>query len=421
MKSLILSCIGFLLATGAFNTLLRALRLSAEGGLQRLSEHHPGMASTLKNRERRWPELLATLTLIAGSFQIANIWTSVLIFQHPGFPEAGWASPVFVMGYILLNVSVTRSLPTILSEHFADRITLLFLPLCGVLTWIFFPLAFAFTFAEKHLIHRLQDKHQEGNRPSAEDEILTLVEQTRDTELEEEERDFIRSALEFSETITREIMTPRVRMTGLEDTHTVASALKEVQDSPYSRFPLFHDDYDEILGMLHVKDILRAVAREELEAPVTSLMKAATFVPESMPIKDLLQQMKQQKVHTAIAVDEYGGTAGVVTLEDILEELVGEIEDEHDPEERTWRQLAPDQFELEATMPLDEVNEELGLELPEGEDYDSIGGYILQRLGRIPRSGERLAAPGCEIRIQQAISRRIQKLIIRKLPLLEED
>src|SRR5690606_14404314 len=110
-------------------------------------------------------------------------------------------------------------------------------------------------------------------------------------------------------------MTPRVRMTGLEDTLTVEEAVKEIQDSPYSRFPMFHEDYDEVLGMVHVKDLLPAIAAGKMENPVKALMKPATFVPESMPISDLLRMMKQRKIHTAIAVDEYGGTAGIVTLE----------------------------------------------------------------------------------------------------------
>jgi len=343
--------------------------------------------------------------------QILNIGCAFLIFSNY-LQDPLWKGVAFLGIYGLGNILLSRTLPIILAEHYADRISLMGLPLQRIFYRFLFPLAHLLAWFERILHLRLASDTEDGNRPTAGDEILTLVEQTKDHELDDNEREFIRSALEFGDTITREIMTPRVKMVGLEDTLTVSGAISEIKDSPYSRFPLFHEDYDEVLGMVHVKDLIQAVASDRMEDPVKSFMNTASFIPESMPIRDLLHMMKLQKIHTAIAVDEYGGTAGIVTLEDILEELVGEIEDEHDQEDKLYTQVREGVFEALASLPVDQANEELGLNLPEEEDYDTVSGYILATLGRIPTQGETLYVPGAEVRIQAATSRQINHVTI---------
>lgn len=415
MNPLITLCLSSLLGVTFFNSILRSLRHSKEAGLTRLGESSPRFEKYAERWEKHWLEIIGLLTLISGFCQISTISASVLLYQEWFETIQAVGIPVILLSgiaYILL----ATSLPVVLSEYYADRITFWGLPFADILYRILFPLSFTISAVER-LLH-LQLSHDDilGNRPSAGDEILTLVEQTRDHELDAEERHFIRSALEFGETITREIMTPRVKMYGLEDTLSIEEAIKEIQDSPYSRFPLFHDDYDEVLGMVHVKDLIHAVALGKMSNPLKELMNPATFVPEAMPISDLLRMMKQNKIHTAIAVDEYGGTAGVVTLEDILEELVGEIEDEHDQEEKAFFEIRTGVFEVDATMPVDEANEELGLNLPEEEEYDTIAGYLLASLGRIPSIGETIATEGGGIRIKEATNRQIQTLTITVPP-----
>jgi len=420
MNTLYGMCGGFLLATTFFNTLLRAFRFSHEAGLSRLAETSPRFQKSATRWEKRWHEMTGLVTLLAGTSQILTIGAAFLIHDRL-FGDLSLPGIALLCAYGLVNILMTRSLPWELAEHYADRVTLLGLPLTAALFWALFPLAYIIWFLERTLHLRLANTQETGNRPSAGDEILTLVEQTKDHELDDDERAFIRSALEFGETITREIMTPRVRMFGLEDTVTVEEAVEQIKDSPYSRFPLFHDDYDEVLGMIHVKDLIQAIAAGKMNHPVKSLMAPATFVPESMPIGDLLRLMKQKKVHTAISVDEYGGTAGVVTLEDILEELVGEIEDEHDRENKPFTLVREGVYEVEASMPIDEANEELGINLPDEEEYDTIAGYVLSSLGRIPNAGEIIRAPDAEIRVKKTSPRRIQTVLILPDPKPDED
>ncbi|MDF3128217.1 hemolysin family protein [Kiritimatiellaeota bacterium B1221] len=411
MNSIYPLCLTSLFGVTFFNTLLRSFRHSQDAGLIRLGELSPRFEKNAERWEKHWLEIVGLMTLIGGAFQITTIASSVLIYLEL-FKTFNALSGlvIFISGicYILL----ATSLPVVLSEYYADRITLWGLPVADVFYRVLFPFSFVISTVERMLHIQLAHNKDSGNRPSAGDEILTLVDQTRDHELDAEEKHFIRSALEFGETITREVMTPRVKMCGLEDTLIVEEAIREIQDSPYSRFPLFHDDYDEVLGMIHVKDLIQAIADGKMSSPLKELMKPATFVPESMPISDLLRMMKQKKIHTAIAVDEYGGTAGVVTLEDILEELVGEIEDEHDHEIKSFSEIRDGVYEVDATMPVDEANEELGLTLPEEEDYDTIAGYLLARLGRIPSIGEVVRCGEDEIRIKKATQRQIQTLTI---------
>ncbi|WFB35008.1 hemolysin family protein [Kiritimatiellota bacterium B12222] len=407
--------IGTLLGVTFFNTLLRSFRHSHEAGLTRLQELSSRFERNADRWEKQWLGITGLVTLIAGACQITTIVTAVIIYQD-WFDHLQAVSIPLILLCGVLYILLATSLPVVLSEYYADRITLWGLPFADLLYRVLFPLAIVISTVERMLHLQLAHSEDSGNRPSAGDEILTLVEQTRDHELDDEERHFIRSALEFGETITREVMTPRVRMIGLEDTLSIEEAIKEIQDSPYSRFPLFHDDYDEVLGMVHVKDLIQAIAKGQMAKSIKSLMNPATFVPEAMPISDLLRMMKQKKIHTAIAVDEYGGTAGVVTLEDILEELVGEIEDEHDDETKPFTQIREGVYEVDATMPVDEANEELGLKLPEEEDYDTIAGYLLATLGRIPAEGESIPCGGSQIKIKQASNRQIQTLTITSSP-----
>ena len=209
-------------------------------------------------------------------------------------------------------------------------------------------------------------------------------------------------------------MTPRIDVESLEDTETIASAAARVHDSAHSRFPIYHDSIDEIHGVVHVKDLLRSLSEGKNDSPVSVAAKEIPFVPESMPINDLLNLLRASKTQNAIVVDEYGGTAGLVTMEDVIEELVGEILDEYDADEHGVHRLSDGSAILNARMPVDEVNELLDIHIPESEDYDSAGGYIFHKLGRIPRPGERVEGPDFEVTVQTGNARQLHSLRIAK-------
>ena len=400
-----------LLISAVFNVLHRAFHVSCEAGLGRFRERSNRTARTIDRWEPRVASISGMLLFLAGVAQISAVWFAVNVHDSLRLeqPQLAW---IWVAGFTFLFILFVRVLPPALSSHYADRITVSVLPSIGLLSQVLFPVSFVMQRLEMLVTLQVATNSREAHRPSAEDEILNLVDLSEADGLEEDEKEIIRSALEFGDTITREIMTPRVNMTGVEDTLNVLEVVELIMDSPYSRFPVYHEDYDEILGMVHAKDLMKAIARKQGEATVTSLMRPPLFTPESMPINDLLQLMRHKKTQTAIAVDEYGGTAGIITLEDILEELVGEIEDEHDDLKVLFSSQTDGSYLVDPTIPIDEVNEALSLSIPESDTYDSLGGYLLLKFGCIPEEGDHIREDSVEFTVETATARRVERVRI---------
>lgn len=218
-------------------------------------------------------------------------------------------------------------------------------------------------------------------------EVLTAVGESEEI-LEEEEREMIHGIFELESTMAREIMTPRTDMVYLDVSTELSDVLTAVVENGHSRIPVYEDNIDNIIGILHVKDLLQCWNEDEQEVNLSkTIRRPPLLVPETKKIDDLLQEFRSKRTHIAIVLDEYGGTAGLVTIEDIIEEIVGEIQDEYDEEERLFEELADGAYLLDARMPIGEVNDLLAINLP-SEDSDSIGGFVINYLGRVPKEGE---------------------------------
>ena len=225
----------------------------------------------------------------------------------------------------------------------------------------------------------------------------------------EQDAELIESVMAFRDTEAAKIMTPRTAIVALPLTVSLQEAKDTINREGHSRIPLYGENLDDIRGVLYAKDLLKLAEDEPFEAG--SLLRKVPFVPESKPISDLLQELRERKVHLAIVLDEYGGTAGLVTIEDILEELVGEIADEYEaPEPESIVRISPTVAEVDARVHIDELNEALGIELPEDEDYDTVGGFMFARMGKIPAAGEELACGNVRLRVVQSEERRINRL-----------
>jgi CBS domain containing-hemolysin-like protein len=231
----------------------------------------------------------------------------------------------------------------------------------------------------------------------------------------ENEAEMIESVLEFRDTSVGEIMTPRTEIVAIAADATVEEARKLITRTGHSRIPVYVENIDDIQGVLYAKDMLELDGFTPFNP--LQLMRKVPFVPEAKRISDLLQELRQQKVHLAIVLDEYGGTAGLVTIEDILEELVGEIRDEYeDPEPDPIRRIDEHTLEADARVHIDEVNEELGIELPEGDDYDTVGGFVFSTMGKIPAAGEEMWHENVRLRVIDAEERKINRLRIEVVP-----
>jgi putative hemolysin len=251
--------------------------------------------------------------------------------------------------------------------------------------------------------------------PVSEDDLLAIAEAAvEDHAIEKEERELIEAVLELADTVVREIMTPRPDMVTLDASDTLREAADAVIEGGYSRLPVIGDDVDDVVGIVYAKDLLRAERSGSADAAVTTLMRPAVFVPETKRAHEQLQQMQESKFHVAIVVDEYGGTAGLVTLEDIIEEVLGEIVDEHDHEEPMLTQLSAGAIRVHGRMPVDELNDLIDADLPD-DDWDTVGGLIFNALGRVPDVGESYEIDGYNLQVEQVEGRRITSVRVGRV------
>ncbi|HEY5653506.1 MAG TPA: hemolysin family protein [Pontiella sp.] len=388
-----------------------SLKVTGDAGIPRLIEREEKHAKLLVFWQSRWKLLCKTARLLLTLAAIGTFIFSYLALQHCQILLM--LPSLFILS--LLYMIFARIVPHILSESNADRISIAVLPLISAMTVVAYVFVWPMQVFEDLLLRHAMSASDEEDRPSTEDEIKSLIEETDQEKLEEEEREIIRSVFEFGDSIVREIMVPRIDISGIKDTLTLNECVEQVKESRHSRFPVYHENIDDVVGMVHVKELLKLMAEGKGDAPISQLVKKIEYVPETMPLNDLLQLMKKSRSQMVLVVDEYGGTEGLATMEDVIEELVGEIEDEYDLREQELHRRPDGSLMVHARMPIYDLNEELDSKIPESDEYDSLGGYIFATLGRIPATGETLEAPGYKLRIHSATQRQIQ--IVHMAPL----
>jgi CBS domain containing-hemolysin-like protein len=256
----------------------------------------------------------------------------------------------------------------------------------------------------------------------SEDELVHLLEASEaQGELEEGAKEMIHGAIEFADKVAREVMVARTDMACLPVTAPLAEAVEMSLRTGFSRIPVYEQSVDDVVGVLYVKDIISRLAEGKPAATAGELARRPAFaVPESKPIDDLLRQMQRQRVHLAIVIDEYGGTSGLVTIEDLLEEIVGEIREEHDREAEPILRLGEETVLVDARLSVEQLGEEFDLELPEG-DYDSVGGLLLQLFGRVPRVGEKTECAGLEFVVEAVGRHRIRRVRVTRQEAPDEE
>jgi CBS domain containing-hemolysin-like protein len=258
------------------------------------------------------------------------------------------------------------------------------------------------------------DGEPTGGMGTASDEELRMIVDAAEEEgtLEEEEREMIHGIFEMGDRTAREIMVPRVDVKAVEASEPLRRVLETIKARGHSRIPIYEGTIDNIVGIVYAKDLLRYMDGGSLEEPARSLSRPPHFIPESKKINELLHEMQRDKVHMAIVVDEYGGTAGVVTIEDLLEEIVGEIQDEFDLEEKSIERLGEREAIFDAKVSIRDVNETLSVILADGE-YDTVGGLVYDRLGKIPVVGDEIEVGGLTITVLSTAGKRIKKVKMR--------
>jgi putative hemolysin len=269
------------------------------------------------------------------------------------------------------------------------------------------------------LMNQSEASLQQISAPT-DDELKTWVKQGQvDGALEKEEREMIYSIFQFGDTLAREIMVPRIDMLALDVETSISDALKALVDSGHSRLPVYEGTVDNIIGLLYAKDLLRHFQHPELIKTIREKLRPVYFIPEAKKLDELLTDLQTRRVHMAIVVDEYGGVAGLVTLEDIIEEIIGEIQDEYDQsEELPFTRITENEFLFKGSIDLDDFNEVMGTSIVK-DNADTLGGFMYSEIGKVPTGGEIIQIDQLKLVVEQVLGRRIRK--VRAIHLVDDD
>ena len=321
--------------------------------------------------------------------------------------EAGhsWGAVALITAGSVLVLTVADAAMRLIVARNPDAWGLRLVPVVRVFRAVFGPVAWAIDRSLRTVVPLPEEEAQDET-----EEILRLAEIEHDGEvIEEDERQMIRGIIEMDETFVREIMAPRIDIVGLDVTETIDDALAVIVDKGFSRVPLYEETVDNIVGIVYAKDLLRCLTENRRPA-LRDVARPPYFIPESKRVDELLTELRKSKVHIAIVVDEYGGTAGLVTIEDLLEEIVGEIQDEYDREETPIERVNDTEAILDARVTIDALQELFGFEPAEDEDYDTIGGFVYHHLGKVPEAGDEVRVDGLTLRVLSVLGRRIKKV-----------
>ncbi len=325
---------------------------------------------------------------------------------------------ILLVGGALIMLIFGELIPSALASKHSENAALRWSPLIIALMRFLTPISALLRWSSSRFTSSI------GGRATSyvtEEEIKTLVDAgSEEGVIEDDEKEMIYSVLQFNDKVVRELMVPRIDIIGLSAETTLENALQVVVAEGHSRIPVYEGTIDQIIGVLYAKDLLIRNDEANRHRTVREIMRPAYFVPESKRASELLEELQRRKVHMAVVIDEYGGTAGLITIEDLLEEIVGEIQDEYDPEEEAeYQQLSADEYRFDGGIHLVEVNELLETELST-EESDTLGGYIFSVLGKVPQMGEVFEHDGLRFTVERIDGRRIEWVRVLRLPPAEK-
>jgi CBS domain containing-hemolysin-like protein len=363
---------------------------------------------------------------------------SILLFILEAFPQSflslftgnfslfalAWIIPLVFL-FLFFSFLITDYLPRILGNRFPHSMFHLSAFVSSIFLFLAFPISYVFLKFSERLSRTVYFNHLQEPATKAKQEIIQLIEESQvSPSLDLEDKKLIESVLEFKERIAREVMVPRVNIFSLPVDTTIKDAIKLLEKEGYSRIPVYRNTVDNIVGVLMYKDLMAKYMEYEqnnknqniLDAPIETIQKNVLYSPETKKISALLQEFRKKQVHLAIIVDEYGGTEGIVTIEDILEEIVGDIADEYDDEEELFIPQPDGSWIIDARMSILDIDEQLDIKIPQEGEYDTIGGYIFHCAGSIPSKGFIIHRDNFEIEILQSNDRCVEKVKLRPIP-----
>ena len=399
----------------------------------------PGVADELEERGRRGKRAGA-IGRRAGYYLAAiQVAEFLITFTYAGIAAAFIAPRLSALLAFFLRIDTTA----IFTDVSAVAVTVAVLSLIAVLFGLFVPRAIAARHAQGTLlllafplelttwitrpivtvlfrVTQVIVRPFGGTAPQpgvvTEDQIRALIETGQaQGVLERKEQEMISSIFEMGDKTVADVMVPRTDIVGLDVNTTAQELLDRITTVGHSRIPVYEGSADNIIGILYVKDVFRRIARGDRQLELRQFLRPAVFVPETKKVDALLREMQKGKVHIAIVVDEYGGTAGLVTIEDLVEEIVGEIRDEYDVEHELVLPVSENEALMDARIPFEDVRETFGLEVRPTEAYDTLGGFVTAQLGRFPRQGESFEAAGARFVVETIEGKRIRRVRVTRL------
>jgi putative hemolysin len=412
---------------------LTAIASAADAALSALSRHRLSVMQS-EGRPRAHvishllddPARLKATTLTVDTFAKGGATALTLMLLFGSGVEAStlsdlawWQRLLGVVLVLLALLIVGEALPKLFATAYPDRTALVLARPIYVLGLLVSPITGLVGLVTAPLARSLGIKP--GTPLVTEEELKLLVNAGEEEGLiEKEERQMIEGILLFGDTLVREVMVPRIDVAALDADTPIGESLDFVLAEGHSRIPVYDESIDHVIGILYVRELLPLLRDGHVHEPIRNHLRPAFFVPETMKVDALLRDLKARKVHLAIVVDEYGGTAGLVTIEDLLEEIVGEIQDEYDVEEPLLQQLAPDRWIVDARVLVHDLNDETRLNLTT-EEGDTLGGLVYEKLGRIPEVGDSVAVGDVTITVQSVQGLRPEKLEIAQRSSASED
>jgi CBS domain containing-hemolysin-like protein len=408
--ALLLLVVGAAFFSGSEAALISLSRLHAHAMEERGLRGARAVVRLLEDRNRLLTSILIGNTIVLLAADSLATW----LFIRTGVPNAAlWSTVLMTVLLLTFGEIVPKTIAVADNERWSIRLA----PIVERVAWVMTPLNAAFLFFTNGFVRLFGVSPQPHGPFVTEDDIRNIVNVGVEQKvLEADEREMIHSIIQFGDTIVREVMTPRPDMISVEVGASARRALDLVIADGYSKLPVYEDSIDNVIGVVHDRELLVALADGTLaQKPLRAVMRPITLVPDTKRVSELLREMQRGKFSLAIVVDEYGGTAGLVTMEDLLEEIVGEIRDEHDEgEEEPIRVISESEASVDAGTNIEDVNARLGLQLPH-EDFETIGGLAVGLFGRLPHEGEEVSAgDDVRLRVERTRGRRILSLAVFK-------
>jgi len=370
-------------------------------------------ASRVAKMLERPDRFLSTILLGNNLVNTAAAAIATILAVNLWGQDVGVIVATFGMAIILLIFAET--MPKTFANRHAERLSLMFARPVEVIAWIFSPVVTVLSWLASG-VTKLVGGTPVPRSLVSDEEIRTMITVGhKEGTVEEAEAELLNAVFEFGDNPVSDVIVPRPEVVGVEKGKTLAEFLAIYAESPMSRFPVYEENMDKVVGIISIKDVLMALAKGAVtnDSPVDELIRPAYFTPETKRISELFAEMRDKNYRMAIVVDEYGGTAGIVSLSRLMEEIVGPVGDELAAAEKEYESIDDNTFQVDGGMRIEDANEELGLALPEG-DYETVAGFVLHLLGRIPKQGKQLKYQGLKMVVTKMKGHKIEEILMTK-------